>query len=81
MNSTHPDKRSIPRRLSNLNIIKSICKARPNILLSFFNPVTIPLSPICIEKTGGYGSSPFGEDRVVGSVLKIDNVVLNYDYE
>lgn len=51
MNSTHPNKRSIPRRLSNLNIIKSICKARPNILLSFFNPVTIPLSPICIEKT------------------------------
>ena len=51
LNSTHPNKGSIPRRLSNLNIIKSICKARPNILLFFFNPVTIPLSPICIEKT------------------------------
>lgn len=35
LNSTHPNKRSIPRRLSNLNITKSICKARPNILLSF----------------------------------------------
>lgn len=33
------------------------------------------------RENGGYGSSPFGEDRVVGSVLKIDNVVLNYDYE
>ena len=33
------------------------------------------------RENGGYGSSPFGEDRVVGSILKIDNVVLNYDYE
>lgn len=33
------------------------------------------------RENGGYGSSPFGEDRIVGSVLKIDNVVLNYDYE
>lgn len=33
------------------------------------------------RENGGYGSSPFGEDRVVGSVFKIDNVVLNYDYE
>ena len=33
------------------------------------------------RENGDYGSSPFGEDRVVGSVLKIDNVVLNYDYE
>lgn len=30
---------------------------------------------------GSYGSTPFGEDRIVGSVLKIDNVTLNYDYE
>ena len=33
------------------------------------------------RENGGYGSSPFGEDRVVGSILKIDNVVLNYDYK
>ena len=30
---------------------------------------------------GDYGASPYTLDRVVGSVLKIDNVVLNYDYE
>ena len=30
---------------------------------------------------GSYNSSPRVRDRVVGSVLKIDNVVLNYDYE
>ncbi|WP_294589088.1 DUF4493 domain-containing protein [uncultured Phocaeicola sp.] len=30
---------------------------------------------------GSYGASPFNQDRVVGSVLKIDNVTLNYDYE
>lgn len=28
---------------------------------------------------GGYGASPFGEDRIVGSVLKVDNVTLNYE--
>lgn len=30
---------------------------------------------------GEYGASPWKNDRVVGSVLKIDNVILNYDYE
>ena len=30
---------------------------------------------------GDYASTPFKYDRVVGSVLKIDNVILNYDYE
>lgn len=30
---------------------------------------------------GSYDMSPYNQDRVVGSVLKIDNVVLNYDYE
>lgn len=30
---------------------------------------------------GDYDFSPRVKDRVVGSVLKIDNVVLNYDYE
>ena len=30
---------------------------------------------------GGYSTSPYNQDRVVGSVLKIDNVTLNYDYE
>ena len=30
---------------------------------------------------GSYDASPYNQDRVVGSVLKIDNVVLNYDYE
>lgn len=30
---------------------------------------------------GDYNFSPRVKDRVVGSVLKIDNVVLNYDYE
>lgn len=30
---------------------------------------------------GSYTLSPFNQDRVVGSVLKIDNVTLNYDYE
>lgn len=30
---------------------------------------------------GDYNNSPRVKDRVVGSVLKIDNVVLNYDYE
>lgn len=30
---------------------------------------------------GGYPRSPWNQDRVVGSVLKIDNVTLNYDYE
>lgn len=30
---------------------------------------------------GDYNSSPRVKDRVVGSVLKIDNVTLNYDYE
>lgn len=30
---------------------------------------------------GSYDASPKVRDRVVGSVLKIDNVVLNYDYE
>lgn len=30
---------------------------------------------------GSYSASPKVRDRVVGSVLKIDNVVLNYDYE
>lgn len=30
---------------------------------------------------GSYNASPFNQDRVVGSVLKIDNVTLNYDYE
>ena len=30
---------------------------------------------------GSYDASPFNQDRVVGSVLKIDNVTLNYDYE
>lgn len=29
---------------------------------------------------GDYTASPWGEDRVVGSVLKVDNVVLHYDY-
>ena len=29
----------------------------------------------------GYSTSPYNQDRVVGSVLKIDNVTLNYDYE
>lgn len=28
---------------------------------------------------GGYNVSPFNEDRIVGSVLKIDNIVLNYN--
>ncbi len=30
---------------------------------------------------GSYTSTPWKQDRVVGSVLKIDNVTLNYDYE
>lgn len=30
---------------------------------------------------GDYNSSPRVTDRVVGSVLKVDNVTLNYDYE
>lgn len=30
---------------------------------------------------GSYIASPFNQDRVVGSVLKIDNVTLNYDNE
>lgn len=30
---------------------------------------------------GDYNSTPWKRDRVVGSVLKIDNVTLNYDYE
>lgn len=30
---------------------------------------------------GSYNASPFNQDRVVGSVLKIDNVTLNYDNE
>ena len=30
---------------------------------------------------GSYNASPYTCDRVVGSVLKIDNVTLNYDYE
>lgn len=28
---------------------------------------------------GGYSASPFNEDRIVGSVLKVDNVTLNYE--
>lgn len=32
-------------------------------------------------KPSTYTASPYPNDRVVGSVLKIDNVVLNYDYE
>lgn len=30
---------------------------------------------------GSYNMSPYNQDRIVGSVLKIDNVKLNYDYE
>ena len=30
---------------------------------------------------GAYSMSPYNQDRIVGSVLKIDNVKLNYDYE
>lgn len=30
---------------------------------------------------GSYNASPYKEDRIVGSVLKIDNVKLNYNYE
>lgn len=30
---------------------------------------------------GGSSATPWKQDRVVGSVLKIDNVTLNYDYE
>ena len=30
---------------------------------------------------GSYDMSPYNQDRIVGSVLKIDNVKLNYDYE
>ena len=33
-----------------------------------------------LQVNGGYSTSPWGEDRVVGSILKIDNVVLDYDY-
>lgn len=28
---------------------------------------------------GGYSASPFNQDRIVGSVLKVDNVTLNYE--
>ena len=34
-----------------------------------------------LQVEGGYSTSPYNQDRVVGSVLKIDNVTLNYDYE
>lgn len=30
---------------------------------------------------GSYDMSPYNQDRIVGSVLKVDNVKLNYDYE
>lgn len=30
---------------------------------------------------GDYNASPYNQDKIVGSVLKIDNVKLNYDYE
>ena len=30
---------------------------------------------------GDYNLSPYNQDKIVGSVLKIDNVKLNYDYE
>ena len=30
---------------------------------------------------GSYYMSPYNQDRIVGSVLKVDNVKLNYDYE
>lgn len=30
---------------------------------------------------GDYNMSPYNQDKIVGSVLKIDNVKLNYDYE
>lgn len=30
---------------------------------------------------GSYNMSPYNQDRIVGSVLKVDNVKLNYDYE
>lgn len=33
------------------------------------------------SKASTYTASPYPNDRVVGSVLKIDNVTLNYDYE
>lgn len=33
------------------------------------------------SKSDNYAASPYPNDRVVGSVLKIDNVTLNYDYE
>ena len=33
------------------------------------------------QVNGSYDASPWNQDRVVGSVLKIDNVTLNYDYE
>lgn len=29
---------------------------------------------------GSYKTSPFNQDRIVGSVLKIDNITLNYDF-
>lgn len=33
------------------------------------------------QVNGNYKASPWNQDRIVGSVLKIDNVTLNYDYE
>lgn len=50
------------------------------ISINFQSGISTDVSLMSLSK-GGYNTAPYTYDRVVGSVLKIDNIVLNYDYE
>lgn len=64
-----------------LDFVYSDLTCKANYIGVFFQSGTdLDISKMRQEE-GSYNMSPFNQDRIVGSVLKIDNVKLNYEYE
>lgn len=69
---------SLTRKTLKFNYSNNIDKA--NVIIIYFQSGTdVDISKMSV--IDGSGASPKSTSRVVGSVLKIDNVTLNYDYE
>lgn len=54
-------------------------KSKAAYICVFFKSGHLTTISNLIRVNGGYDASPFKYDRIVGSVLKIDNIVLNYE--
>lgn len=70
---------SLTKQQIKLNYTDLISKAA-YIYVSFQSGYDMDIAKMS-QVNGSYSSPPYTCDRVVGSVLKIDNVTLNYDYE